>query len=301
MRPDGRVDIARVGFSGPGLFRDLYHLSIRLSWPRFLACLLLGWVLVNVVFAVGYYAGGLAWIEGSDGSFSAAFFFSVQTLSTIGYGAMSPATMGANLLVTVEALVGMLMTAVATGLIFARFSTPTARVMFSEQLLVTTFDGRRVLMLRLANARQSYLVEARLTVTMLRDEVTLEGERIRRFLDLPLVRHVSPVLALGWTVFHEVDESSPLAGCSAQELRDKNVGFLVSLQAVDERLEQGVHARRAYDYRDVVFDMRFSDMLRTLPDGTRIVDYSHFDRLEPLELHPPTGHEAEPDLRRSAE
>jgi len=240
------------------------------------------WLLTNALFAGLYMLGGDCIQGAQPGAFWPCFFFSVQTLSTIGYGAMSPLTPYAHALVTVEALMGMLITALTTGLVFAKFAIPSARVLFSNPALITTFDGKRVFMFRVANERANQVVEASLRVSLLRDYTTAEGEYLRRFEDLPLTRSRSPVFALGWTAFHTIDDSSPLHGLDQQGLEDINASFLAVLSGTDDTLAATVHARHAYDHSDVVFDQRFVDVVSASPDGQRIFDYTRFHQTEPL-------------------
>ena len=152
------------------------------------------------------------------GSFIDLFFFSVQTLSTVGYGQMAPKTLAANVVVTIEAFVGLFNLAIATGLLFARISRPTARVMFSERAVITTFEGVPTLIFRAANQRRNRIVEAEVTISLARDMTTREGGSIRRFQELPALRSKSPIFYLSWQIMHRIDASSPLAGETADSL-----------------------------------------------------------------------------------
>ena len=263
-------------------FRDAYHLLLTMSWPRFLLLALGAWVAANALFALGYRALGDA-IENADGSFGDAFFFSVQTLATIGYGRMAPRTLAANVLVSAEALVGMMGLAVATGLVYARFARPTARVLFSRRVVVAPQDGVPCLMFRMANARGNQIAEAHLHLVLLREETTAEGERMRRSHDLQLRRSESAIFALTWTAIHPIGPDSPLLGETAESLRHRQVDLVASVTGHDAGLSQTVHARHYYRAEDVVFGARLADITSTEPDGTRVVDYRRFHDVEPLE------------------
>ncbi len=189
------------------------------------------------------------------------FFFSVQTLSTIGYGHIAPLSLPHNLLVTVEALTGMMTIAVITGLIFSRFSRPTARVIFSQPILITNFMGQRSLMFRLANARFNHVVEANLNLVMVQDAVTPEGISLRQQIDLPLARNRSAIFSFSWTVRHIIDETSPLYKLTADDIAQKQIQFIVSLLGHDETFAQNIRTRHVYYGKDIVWDRHFVDIV----------------------------------------
>jgi inward rectifier potassium channel len=275
MRSDGSVALRRVGLSRP-MLRDLYHWLRTTSWPRTFLTISTAWLGSNVLFALLFLAGGECISNARPGHFGDAFFFSVQTLSTIGYGAMSPATDYANVVVVVEAFYGLLFVAITTGILFAKFSTPTARLMFSTDALIADSGGKRMLSFRVANARTSHIVEATIRVSIARDEYDSEGRLMRRLYDLALVRATSPLLALTWTVMHEIDESSPLNGLTEKELEEQRVVLLVTVRGTEDKLSTTVHARHAYLTHHILFDRRHLDVLRMSPDGERYVDYRVF-------------------------
>jgi inward rectifier potassium channel len=271
----GTIDtIVRHGIKAD--WHDGYHALIATTWPRFLGLLVVGYATINVVFAFAYAAvpGDIAGAR--PGSFPDAFFFSVQTLATIGYGAMYPRTTYANVLVALESTVGILALPVVTGLVFAKFARPTARVLFSARALVTTRDGVRSFVFRMANARRNQIVEARARVILARQETTPEGDVFRRLYDLPLVRSESPLFALTWAAAHPITEASPLFGATAESLAAANAEIVVSLVGIDETLSQTIHARWSYLSDDIVWGGRFADVLTVATDGTRHVDYGRF-------------------------
>jgi inward rectifier potassium channel len=283
------------------LWSDAYHVLLTLSWPRFFALLVGGFLVVNGLFAVGYAAQGDAIDGARPGSLVDSFFFSVQTLATIGYGKMAPRTLAANLLVALEALVGMIGLAVTTGVVYARFARPTARVLFSAVAVIRPWEGVPSLMFRMANARGNQIAEARVKVTFLREHRTAEGETIRRVHDLGLLRSESAVFALTWTVVHPIVEGSPLFGETPESLRAQRADLMVSLTGLDEGLSQTIHARHGYAAENLVWNARLADILSTQADGTRLIDYRRFHDVEPLAPAAPAAAPAAPMDRAVAQ
>ena len=261
---------------------DLYHLLLTISWLKFFALVSLGYLVTNTLFALAYLAGGDAIENARHGNFLDAFFFSVQTMATIGYGAMYPKTAYANTLVVIEALLGLLGVAMATGLMFARFSIPKARMLFSRVAVIVPYNDVPTLMFRVANERKNLVLEAQINITLVRSEITKEGEEMRRFYDLLLVRSHSPLFALSWTVMHTIDESSPLYGLSSQDMVEDNMELLVTLTGLDETVSQIIHARYSYISEEILWNMRFVDILSKTQDGRRCIDYSRFHDVMPL-------------------
>jgi len=276
---NGRFNIEGMG-AWHSYWSEPYHLLLTIPWPGFLALLSLSYVLANAVFALAYMVSG--GIENArPGSFFDAFFFSVQTMASIGYGFMHPTTAFANLIVTVESLVGLLGLAMATGLGFARFSKPTARVLFSQVAVIMPFNGIPTLIFRTANKRRNQILEAQLQVSLLRDEITVEGEFMRRFYDLNLVRSRNPAFALTWSAMHPIDETSPLYGATADSLIEEEATITVSLAGLDETVAQPIHARHIYTAQEILWNMRFVDVLKWTDDGQRYIDYNHFHDVMP--------------------
>jgi inward rectifier potassium channel len=257
-------------------FGDLYHRILMVSWPNFLAVSLAFYVLINVAFATLYLLQPGSIANAPTGGFVDAFFFSVETIATIGYGVMSPATIYANLLMTVESASGLLLVALTTGLVFARFSRPTARVLFSRVAVIGPHDGKPALTVRLANQRQNQILAAQVAMTLVRDERTAEGDLRRRFYDLKLVRERSPIFALTFTVMHEIDAQSPLRGGSPEVLAEFNAELIITTSGIDETLVQPVHARTSYLPHEILWNHRFVDILGWTEDGRRAIDYSRF-------------------------
>jgi inward rectifier potassium channel len=276
-----RFDVIRKGVSHSN-WNDPYHLLLTIDWLRFIALTVTSYIVANTVFAFLYLAGGDSIKNARPGSFLDAFFFSVQTMATIGYGAMYPQTDYANFLVSIEALVGLLGVAMATGLMFARFSRPTAKVLFSRVAVIAPHNGVPTLMLRVANERSNQILEAQIGLSLLRDEVTAEGQFMRRFYDLKLVRSQTRTFALSWMVMHHIDESSPLYGATPDSLEEAETDIIVTLTGIDETVSQTVHARHYYMTQEILWNMRFVDIFTRKPDGRRVLDLNRFNEVTPV-------------------
>ncbi|HYC13049.1 MAG TPA: ion channel [Stellaceae bacterium] len=277
--PPAPPPILRLGGTPPTA-RDLYHALLTMRWGWFFVALAAAFFIFNSVFALLYLAapGGIA--NAKEGSFADAFFFSVQTMATIGFGVMAPTTLYANIVVAVEALMGLVGFALATGLIFQRFSRPTARVLFSNVAVVTRYEGVPTLMFRCANERRTLVLEAEVHVYLAREEVSPEGLQFRRTHDLPLARSRNPLFSLSWTVMHPIDAKSPLHGVNTETLTAQDAAIVVTLGGLDESLSQSIFARHIYAATDILWGRRFVDVLGSLEDGQRIVDYNRFHDTE---------------------
>ncbi|MBW4565482.1 MAG: ATP-sensitive inward rectifier potassium channel 10 [Mojavia pulchra JT2-VF2] len=272
---DGQFHIEGLG-AWHSYWRDPYHLLLTIPWHGFLLLIAVFYLAINALFAFAYLAGGDCVANARPGSFSDVFFFSVQTLASIGYGAMYPKTTYANIIVTIEAMAGLMGIAVMTGLAFARFSRPTARVIFSRVAVITPYEGMPTLMFRTANQRRNLILEAQMRVYLMRDEVTLEGQHIRRIYDLKLMRNQSPSFTLTWVALHTIDEFSPLYGMTAESLMQTNTTLVISLSGIDETVAQVVHARHTYSAANILWNYRFVDIIHRTADGHRYIDYQHF-------------------------
>ncbi|MEM6716711.1 MAG: ion channel [Cyanobacteria bacterium P01_C01_bin.147] len=279
VKRDGEFpDIIRLG-DPHSPWRDIYHLLLTISWTGFVAILLVVYLLINGVFATAYWLGQDAIANADANSFLDAFFFSVQTMASIGYGAMYPQTDYANFLVVLESFIGLLFIATATGVVFARFSVPTARIMFSNYALIAPFNGTPCLMFRTANQRRNRILEAQLWVTLVRDEFTKEGDSFRRFYDLELIRAHTPLFALTWTALHPINENSPLYGASPESLRREHAEIIVIITGIDENLSQTIHARHSFVADEVLWNFRFKDVLGWTRDGRRAINFNNFDKV----------------------
>ena len=257
--------------------KDIYHFVLGRTWPTFFLLVAAVFLATNMVFAWLYLAEPGAVTNVRPGSFEDAFYFSVQTLATIGYGGMAPASRYGHLIVAVEAIVGILMVALITGLTFTRFTRATARVLFSNKVVISPRDGVPHVMFRMANWRRNRIVEARLSAVLLVTERTREGDVMRKQIDLPLVRSKTNVFFLTWSAMHLVDEKSPFHGPDAlQRLRLQQAELYLGLTGLDETIGQTIHVRKQYTLDDIVPGARFADVLSTEEDGTRIIDYRKF-------------------------
>jgi inward rectifier potassium channel len=279
---------------GSRYFGDFYHHLMTASWPYLLFLIAAAFAVTNCLFASAYMLDG--GVENArPGSFADVFFFSVQTMATIGYGKLAPATLIANILMSVEALSGLVSLALVTGLIFAKFSRPTARVRFTSNAVVSMRDGVPSVMFRMANMRGNQIVDAQIHVVFARTEKTIEGEEVRRFYDLELTRYRNALFALSWTVIHPIGESSPFYGADLAALATANVSLVVSMTGIDETFSQTVHARHEYLFDDIIWGARLVDILARMPDGQLAINYDRFDGVEPapLTLPTPTGTDSE--------
>jgi len=219
--------------------RDAYHTFLQLRWSASIALIALGFVAVNLVFAVGYYVFG--GVTGTDGSFFEATSFSVETLATIGYGAMYPTSTIAHLLMIIESIVSLILTALVTGLVFTKFARPNTRVAFSASAVVTQHEGKRTLIFRASNRRSNVIVEATIHVVAVFTTLTAEGKVFYKAVDLKMVRDRQVGMTRGWTLMHVVDHTSPLFGASAQKLHELVFELYISLSGIDDVSLQTVH------------------------------------------------------------
>ncbi len=262
---------------------DLYYHLMKGSWLKLTGVLASGYLITNLVFAALYTVHSEGIGAGADGSFVDAFAFSVQTLSTIGYGTLAPRTGMAHLLVTIESMAGLIGTAIATGLVFTKFAQPRAKVLFSSHMLVQRRNGQPVLAFRVGNGRGNEIIEASLRVSALVPETTTEGEHMRRLVDLRLNRSTTPMFAMTWTVIHEIDAASPLHGHDAVSLGANALRFIVSFTGIDATFSQLVHARHIYEHDDVKWGHRFVDIVDNTEDGRLRVDYQRFHDTVPVD------------------
>jgi len=253
-------------------------------WPVFFVSLAVLFLLLNTTFAVLYMLGHAPIANQYPAGFGGAFFFSVETLATVGYGDMHPQTVYAHWI------------ALATGLIFARFSRPHAKIMFARYAVIRPIDGRMTLMVRSANARQNVIAEARARLRILRQETSAEGFTLRKLYDLALVRDQHPIFKLGWTLMHVIDEGSPLFGECAETMKGRDTTLLLTLEGVDESTSQTMQARHRWGCEEIFWQYRFVDIMSER-DGVSHIDYSHFDEIMPLDAAPLDPHATSSPLK----
>ena len=295
--PRGKGRLVRVGsreVRAHGLnshaWRDLFHHSMTAPWSLFFASFALVFLTINTFYATLYWLGDKP-IANARPGFEDLFYFSIETLATVGYGDMHPQTSYGHLVATIEIFTGMSILAVMTGLVFARFSKPRARVLFARFPVVGPYQGGEALMLRMANARHNMVAEATAKLWMTRIETTAEGQIMRRFHELKLERAQNPVFALSWTIFHVIDETSPLFGQDAETLAQSQASFVVTLTGLDETSGQNMHARHGYDHHALRWRHGYVDILGEDEDGMAIIDYGRFHDTQALPNHgqtPPT-------------
>jgi inward rectifier potassium channel len=295
LNRDGSFNVERKGLT---LLESIspYHLLLTMPWGQFALLGVVWYFFVNFVFALAYLAcGPQALVSTSPGisehPFWRAFFFSIETLSTIGYGNIVPVTLAANVLVGFEALAGLAGFAIITGLLFARISRPTANVLFSSHAVIAPYQGITALEFRVANARSNELIEVSAKVVASRFE-QIDGVHTRRYYPLKLERDGVVFLPLTWTVVHPIDQDSVLSGQTPESLRDSNLEILVLLKAFDETFSTIVQTRTSYAYDDVVWGARFANAFmahaaerfarRRTRSGKVAVDMRLFDIIEPV-------------------
>jgi inward rectifier potassium channel len=277
----GRTEFLKIN-AALGGWRDTYHWILCLSWPRFVAFLLAVYFAINLVFATAYALGGACIGEMTPGSFPESLFFSIETLATVGYGHMYPATVYGHVVVTTEIIVGMFWVAVITGLIFVRFARPTARIVFSNCLVIAPFDGRLSMMYRVANLRHTTMAEAEFRLLYSRDERVAEGEDIRRFYELKVYpeRMISFPAAL--IIRHTIDAQSPLHGITPEILEKEDAFFVASTLSLELVMAASVQSVQDYAWEDIRFGERFVDVYTELDGGRLTVDYGRLHETEPV-------------------
>lgn len=264
-----------VGDEGARL-RDLYHNFLRWRWSVSLGLIAAGFLAVNLVFATIYFTiGGVEHM--TPGSFWEALVFSVETLGTIGYGGMSPTSHAAETVMMIEAVTGLIVTALATGLVFSKFARATARVAFTTNIVITSHEGKPTLMFRIGNRRANTIVDAQLHVVLALTRKTPEGETFYKMHDLRLVRDRMGAMRRGWVAMHVIDETSPLHGLDSAALDKHEAEVEVSLTGLDDVMMQTVYSNHVYSDKQIQFGHRFSDTLRALPGGDVLLDLSQFD------------------------
>jgi inward rectifier potassium channel len=264
-------------------YSDLYHYLLAITWRRLLGVFFLIYIGTNALFGLLFWLGGNDISNTRPGSYADAFWFSVQTYATIGYGSMAPVTTYAHVLVTLEAFAGMMALALSTGIVFAKFSRPTARIAFSSNIVVHVRNGRPVLEFRLANQRRGSLSDAIMKFSVLRDEMTVEGQPMRRGYPLELERANMPVLSLAWNCIHVLDDRSPLRGLCPGDPMEGVMGFIAILTAHDDTRGDTVYARQFWTRDDVRHNVRFVDMIDTKSQpGVISIDHARLNDLGPV-------------------
>jgi inward rectifier potassium channel len=275
-RPSARIDQQGISTIKVGASRfqldDPYYLVLSMSWQAFLASVIALYLAANTIFAALYWAAPGSIANARPGSFADAFFFSIETLATVGYGEMAPQTMYGHSVATAEIFVGLFLTALVTGGFFARFARPKPRLIFSDVAVIGPYDGGRALMVRVASRRLHAISEVRGRISYLRTFHLPDGGTFRRFYDLRLVRSENPVLSLSWTLIHPIEEDSPLFGMDAERLRNETPRLLVSINGFDEAISSPINDRHSYRPDDIRVGHIFTHILEDKDDGAIQVD-----------------------------
>jgi inward rectifier potassium channel len=272
---------------GRAVFQDLYHYLMTVSWPQLFGVIAGFFLVFDFLFGCLYYLVPGCVANLNPPGFAGAFFFSVETLATVGYGDMHPDSLYGHTIAMIEMFVGLMMLALVTGIMFARFSRPRARFLFARVAVVRPVDGRRTLVFRAANERQNVVQEASAKLRMVRDEVTVEGMQLRRIRDLTLIRDQQPIFFIGWTIMHAIDASSPLSGETEESLRRSGASFILSVSGTDETTGHTLMARHEYSSAAILWNKAFQDVLQRSDDGITHIDYTRFHNVE--ELPPGVG------------
>ncbi len=285
LNRDGSFNVVRVGL---GLLETLapYHQLLTITWPRFLGLVVSLYFVFNLLFALAFVAAGPEALLGPGsemlgGRFSRAFYFSVQTFATIGYGQIGPNGFAPNFIVTIEALVGLMYQALATGLLFARFSRPTASFVFSDRAVIAPYNGGRALEFRVANRRQSQIIQLEAQVIFSWMDEDGRGGRVRRYRPLPLERNRVTFFPLSWTIVHPIDATSPLFEATADSLDATEAEVLVMISGIDETFEQTVHARCSYVADEITWNARFRSIYPDRIAGSLRGDIGRLHDVEP--------------------
>jgi inward rectifier potassium channel len=255
---------------------DISHRCMTASWPAFIAGAALVFVVFNAIFASFYWIGHQPISNVPGGAYIDYLYFSIETLSTAGYGDMHPQTHYGHFIATVELFTGIFSMSLMTGLIFARFSRPNARLLFVDNPVISIHEGKPTLMVRLANERDNIISNATARLWLFKNERSMEGQPLRRFYELALTRNESPALALSWTLFHTIDEESPLYGLTPGDLNASKVSLVVVVTGYDVVAAQTVHARKSYNHPDIRHGHRYADVIGTTEDGRVKIDYGRF-------------------------
>lgn len=269
---------------------DVYHSVVYMGWLAYLSLFACAFLVVNVVFGVLYFVGDSAIGGLQDNSYQEYFFFSVQTLATIGYGSKFPQTLYADILVTLEAMTGLLGLGLFTGIAFARLSIPRSRIIFSKVAVIAPFEGVPTLMFRVSNERNNRVIGAEVELTLFLRTTTLEGQSLRRIYDLPLLRKSTPMLSLTWLIFHPIVPASPLFGHTAESLAELDLALVATIKGLDETISQTVHANQAYDSEAIKWNHRFKDMFTENPKtGHAMIDLNQISEVLALPNELPTN------------
>ena len=261
-------------------WQDIYYYAMTSSWPVFFAAIGVLFISINLTFATFFMMGDHAIGNLSPNNFLGAFFFSVETLATVGYGDMHPQTIYAHSVATAEIFIGMSGLALITGVMFARFSRPRSSIIFADHPVSYKAENHRILMIRMANARMNMISEASAKLRLIRDENSPSLGKFRKIHDLHLEREQHPMFVLGWSLIHVIDENSPLFGASTESLKSVNAALILSVDGVDETTNQNQRARHYYPCDLIKWNHRYVDIFDENSGQTQHIHYSRFHQSE---------------------
>lgn len=287
MNKDGSPNVRRIGLSMFNTSNN-YQALITMSWARFWVVILSGYLIVNIIFAFIYTWLGPNSLDGTASvtpfeHYMDAFFFSAQTMSTVGYGHISPRGMATNSVAAAESMMGLLAFALATGLLYGRFSRPSAQIIYSKHLLIAPYRDGSAVMFRLANKRRNMLIDLDIEIIFSYNE-TVDGKTVRRFYPLELERRKVSVLTLNWTVVHPLDENSPMTGMTKNDMIGTEAGFSILLRAFDDTFSQTVHSRTQYQAHEIVWGAKFVPAFTRDEAGIIVLDLSKISEHEPYDI-----------------
>jgi inward rectifier potassium channel len=288
INQDGSVNVKRKGLAWFNTANN-YHTLITMTWTKFWLLVLSGYLIINLIFASIYVYIGIEHLNGTQGHtplehFFDAFFFSAQTISTVGYGHIYPVGLAASSVSAIESMMGLLAFALATGLLYGRFSRPSARIVFSKNLLIAPYrETGRGIMFRLANQRRSVLIDLEVEVVFSYNE-TVNGKAMRKFFTLELEREHVSILTMNWTVVHPLDEKSVLKDITMDDLMKTEASFAVLIKAFDDTFSQTVHARTSYQCDEIVWGGKFKPTFEREDTGRLVLDLSKISSFEKVEL-----------------
>jgi len=264
-----------------GFWNDLYHRCMTASWRGFIAGALLAFFTLNLLFALVYSLGEAPIANAGQPAFLSLLYFSIETLATVGYGDMHPQSHFGHVVASIESFTGWISMAVITGITFARIARPRARLIFARHPVIGRFEGQPTLMIRVANARHNMISGAAARLWLIHEVRSAEGLEFRRFVELALQRPENPVFALSWTVFHVIDELSPLLAQTPESLAAMEADLVLTINGHDENSGQTMHARQLYSAANIRWSGRYADILEEDADGKIRINYLRFHDVEP--------------------
>lgn len=287
INKDGSFNIKKKGIPFFESF-NFYHYLVTVSWTKFILIVFVGYIAINLLFAFIYYligAENLAGVTALDGfgKFLAVFFFSAQTFTTVGYGHISPVGIESNIVAALESLIGLLALALATGLLYGRFSRPIARLLFSKHSIIARFKGMKAYQFRVANKQRSQMINVEVTIMLTILENT-NGVNVRKYYNLKLEYPKINMFPSVWTVNHPIDEDSPMFGMTQDTLMKGEAEIMILLKGYDDTFSQDVHTRYSYRAEEVMWGAKFVNIFGQEDDGTPTIDVDRIDEFQKVEL-----------------